>query len=63
MLGQHCSMQHKVLEAADDEAALTGAIIDWARQYGRFEPWYIDQPLIPGTLPNCLSATLSLGEI
>ncbi len=36
MLGQHRSTQRKVPEAADDEAALTVAIIDWARQYGRY---------------------------
>ena len=29
-------MQRKVAGAADDEAALTAAIIDWARQYGRY---------------------------
>ena len=36
MLDQHRSTQRKVAEAADDEAALTAAIIDWARQYGRY---------------------------
>jgi hypothetical protein len=32
VLGQHRSTQRKASEAADDEAALTGAIIDCARQ-------------------------------
>ena len=36
VLGQHRSTQRKVPGAADNEAALTGAIIDWARQYGRY---------------------------
>jgi len=36
VLGQHRSTQRKAPEAADDEAALTAAIIDWARQYGRY---------------------------
>ncbi len=36
MLGQHRSTQRKVPGATDDEAALTGAIFDWARQYGRY---------------------------
>ena len=36
MLGQHRSTQRKVPEAADDEAALTGAIVDLAREYGRY---------------------------
>ena len=36
VLGQHRSTQRKVPGAADDEAALTAAIIDWARQYGRY---------------------------
>ena len=40
VLDQHRSTQRKVAEAADDEAALTAAlteaIIDWARQYGRY---------------------------
>lgn len=36
MLDQHRSTQRKVAGAADDEAALTTAIIDWARQYGRY---------------------------
>jgi putative transposase len=36
VLGQHRSTQRKVAGAADDEAALTAAIIDWARQYGRY---------------------------
>ena len=36
MLGQHRSTQRRAPEAADDEAALTAAIIDWARQYGRY---------------------------
>ena len=36
MLGQHRSTQRKVPETADDEAALTAAIIELARQYGRY---------------------------
>jgi hypothetical protein len=36
VLGQHRSTQRKAPETADDEAALTVAIIDWARQYGRY---------------------------
>ncbi len=36
MLDQHRSTQRKAAETADDEAALTAAIIDWARQYGRY---------------------------
>ena len=36
MLDQHRSTQRKVPEAADDEAALTAAIIELARQYGRY---------------------------
>jgi putative transposase len=36
VLGQHRSTQRKAPKAADDEAALTVAIIDWARQYGRY---------------------------
>jgi len=36
VLGQHRSAQRKVPGAADDEAALTEAIIDWSRQYGRY---------------------------
>jgi len=36
VLDQHRSTQRKVPGAADDEAALTAAIIDWARQYGRY---------------------------
>ena len=36
VLGQHRSTQRKAPEMADDEAALTAAIIDWARQYGRY---------------------------
>ena len=36
MLDQHRSTQRKAPEAADDEAVLTAAIIDWARQYGRY---------------------------
>jgi len=36
VLGQHRSTQRKVPGAADDEVALTAAIIDWARQYGRY---------------------------
>jgi len=36
MLGQHRSTQRKAPEVADDEAALTAAIIELARQYGRY---------------------------
>jgi len=36
VLEQHRSTQRKAPEMADDEAALTAAIIDWARQYGRY---------------------------
>jgi putative transposase len=36
VLDQHRSTQRKPPGAADDEAALTAAIIDWARQYGRY---------------------------
>jgi len=36
VLDQHRSTQRKVPGAADDEAALTMAIIGWARQYGRY---------------------------
>ena len=36
MLDQHRSTQRKVSGAADDEAALTGAIVELARQYGRY---------------------------
>jgi putative transposase len=36
VLGQHRSTQRKVPRTADDEVALTAAIIDWARQYGRY---------------------------
>ena len=36
VLDQHRSTQRKVPGAADDEAALTGAIIALARQYGRY---------------------------
>ena len=36
VLGQHRPTQRKVAGAADVEAALTAAIIDWARQYGRY---------------------------
>ena len=36
VLGQHRSTQRKAPRMADDEAALTAAIIDWARQYGRY---------------------------
>ena len=36
MLGQHRSTQRKVPRGADDEAALTGDIIELARQYGRY---------------------------
>jgi len=36
VLDQHRSTQRKPPGAADDEAALTAAIIDWARQHGRY---------------------------
>jgi putative transposase len=36
VLEQHRSTQRKVPQAVDDEAALTAAIIDWARQHGRY---------------------------
>ena len=36
VLDQHRSTQRKAPEMADDEAALTGAIIELARQYGRY---------------------------
>ena len=36
VLGQHRSTQRRVPEAADDEAALTGAIVELARKYGRY---------------------------
>ncbi len=36
VLGQHRSTQRKVAGAADDEAALTAAIVELARQYGRY---------------------------
>ena len=36
VLGQHRSTRRKVAGAADDEAALTGAIVELARQYGRY---------------------------
>ena len=36
VLGQHRSTQRKAPEMADDEAALTAAIIELARQYGRY---------------------------
>ena len=36
VLAQHRSTQRKVPKMADDEAALTASIIDWARQYGRY---------------------------
>jgi hypothetical protein len=36
VLGQHRSTQRKAPKMADDEVALTAAIIDWARQYGRY---------------------------
>ena len=35
MLGQHRATQRKAPRATDDEAALTAAVIDWARQCGR----------------------------
>jgi transposase InsO family protein len=36
VLRQHRSTQRKKPKMADDEVALTAAIIDWARQYGRY---------------------------
>ena len=36
VLGQHRSTQRKAPETADDEAALTGSIVDLAREYGRY---------------------------
>ena len=36
VLDQHRSTQRKVAGAADDEAALTGAIVELAREYGRY---------------------------
>jgi transposase InsO family protein len=36
VLGQHRSTQRRAPKMADDEVALTAAIIDWARQYGRY---------------------------
>ena len=36
VLEQHRSTQRKAPGALDDEAALTAAIIDWARQHGRY---------------------------
>ena len=36
VLPQHRSTQCQAPKMADDEAALTSAIIDWARQYGRY---------------------------
>jgi len=36
VLGQHRSTQRKGPGAADGEATLIGAIIEWARQYGRY---------------------------
>ncbi len=36
VLGQHRSTQRKAPGAADDEVALTAAIIELARQYGRY---------------------------
>lgn len=36
VLEQHRSTQRNTPKMADDEAALTVAIIDWARQYGRY---------------------------
>lgn len=36
VLEQHRSTQRKTPRVADDEAALAAAIIDWARQYGRY---------------------------
>ena len=36
VLGQHRSTQRRAPEAADDEAALTGAIVELARKYGRY---------------------------
>ena len=36
VLGRRRSTQRKAPQTADDEAALTAAIIDWARQRGRY---------------------------
>ena len=36
VLGQHRSTQRKAPRAVDDEAALTQAVVDLARQYGRY---------------------------
>jgi len=36
VLGQHRSTQRKVAVLAEDEAALTGAIVALALQYGRY---------------------------
>ena len=36
VLDQYRSTQRKPPGAADDEAALTAVIIDWARQHGRY---------------------------
>ena len=36
VLGQPRSTQRKTPKMADEEAALTAAILDWARQYGRY---------------------------
>jgi len=36
VLGQHRSTQRKVRRTADDEAALTQAVVELARQYGRY---------------------------
>jgi hypothetical protein len=33
--GQHRATQRRAPRAADDEAALTGAIVEWARRCGR----------------------------
>jgi transposase InsO family protein len=36
VLGQHRSTQRKQRRTADDEAALTQAVVELARQYGRY---------------------------
>ena len=41
VLGQHRSTQRKVRRTADDEAALTQAVVELATQYGRYGYWRI----------------------
>jgi putative transposase len=36
VLGQHRSSQRRVARTPDDEAVLTGAIVELARRYGRY---------------------------